>query len=167
MKTRKILLSVAAIICMSFSSKAINPSKTVMPIEAKNTQINFQHFTNYLMNGNPQEIEGYYGTKDKKYIIAIIKNDVKQHDYIGVMVGAKNSKYNPGELRFNFVVENDSMLNGFYYDDRGNAQAVKIKIKTSNAQSACLFRKIHYSEIPNFLFAKEFILSQSPRNRYC
>lgn len=149
MRTRKLVLMLSLAICMSFSAKAGNKSKNVKPTASKNISLNFQHFENYLRNGQPDEVEGFYATVDKRYIVAIIKNDAKEHDFIGVMVKAANSKYTVGELRFNFVQENDSILSGFFYDQNGNAQAMQLKIKTSKSNETCLLTKVAYSEIPN------------------
>lgn len=167
MKTRKLVLMLSAAICFSFSTKAGNRSKNVKPIASKNISLNFQHFENYLRNGRPTEVEGFYATADKKYVIAIIKNETREHDYIGVMVKSSNSTYSLGELRFNFVQENDSTLSGFFYDKNGNAQATQLKIKTSNPSEDCLFSKIAYSEIPNENFVEAVILDQSLHNPDC
>jgi hypothetical protein len=167
MKTRKLILLVAAGICFSFSTKAGNTNKIAKPVELKKLGLNFQYFENYLRNGQPTDVEGFYSTADKKYTVAIIKNDIKEHDYIGVMVKAKNSKYTEGELRFNFVQKNDSTLSGYFYDEHGNAQAIMLQIKTSNPKEDCLLSKIAYSEIPNENFVEKITLDQLLRNLGC
>lgn len=167
MKTRKLVLLLSAAICFSFSTKAENSTKNVQPISSKNLSLNFQHFENYLRNGRPTEVEGFYATADKRYVVAIIKNDAKEHDYIGLMVKSENSKYSEGELRFNFIQETDSTLSGYYYDKNGNAQSVELKIKTSKPNETCLLTKIAYSEIPNENFVKKITLDRSLRNRDC
>ncbi|MEX2380211.1 MAG: hypothetical protein WD530_05675 [Vicingaceae bacterium] len=164
MKTKRLVLMLSAAICFSFSTKAGNSGKIVKPIASKSISLNFQHFDNYLRNGRPLEVEGFYATSDKRYVMAIVKNEAKEHDFIGVMVKAANSKYTTGELRFNFVQENDSILSGFFYDQNGNAQAMQLKIKTSKPNETCLFSKIAYSEIPNENFVEVLTLDQLLRN---
>ncbi|MFB1021962.1 MAG: hypothetical protein QMC40_04295, partial [Vicingaceae bacterium] len=47
-------------------------------------------FCNYLQTGRPKKVEGLYQSPDGRYVIALIKNNERVHDYIGVVRTADN-----------------------------------------------------------------------------
>tara|TARA_B110000046_G_scaffold34410_1_gene37252 strand:- start:21770 stop:21991 length:222 start_codon:yes stop_codon:yes gene_type:complete len=69
---------------------------------------------NYLENGNLKQAEGVYRSPDARYVIALIKNNEKGHDFIGIASEADNSYWKKGEVKFNFVLESNNQLNGYY-----------------------------------------------------
>jgi len=106
------------------SSSFASHRKTVKSIQKTNLNFDVAGFTHYLNNGNPQKLEGVYSTKDKRYVIAIVKNSEKEHDYIGVILNSANKNIKTGDVRFNFVMDSEKNLVGNYYDNNGNSVEV-------------------------------------------
>ncbi|MDB4061582.1 hypothetical protein N8371_07145 [Vicingaceae bacterium] len=59
----------------------------------KTHYLNFDlsNFCNYLENINPKKADGVYRSPDGRHVIALIKNNEKGHDFIGVVCSADNS----------------------------------------------------------------------------
>lgn len=167
MKTRKLVMLMSAVICFSFTATAKKTLKKLSHANEKQVELNLERFIHYLRTAQPLEAEGFYTSADQKYVVAIVKNDTKEHDFIGVVVKSPNGRYSKGELRFNFVQESDSVLTGYYYDDFGNAQSIKLQIKTSNPEKDCLLSKVAYSELPNEYFVEKTTSNQSHQNQDC
>lgn len=167
MKARKLVMLMSAVICFSFTATAKKTVKKLPQLMEKQVEVNFERFNHYLKTAKPLEVEGFYTSINQEYVVAIVKNDAKEHDFIGIMVKSPNGRYAKGELRFNFVQESDSVLTGYYYDDFGNAQSVKLQIKTSNPEKDCLLSKVAYSELPNEYFVEKTTSNQSHQNQDC
>jgi len=75
-------------------------------------------------------------------VIAIIKNNEKGHDYIGVVCAADNPYWKSGEVKFNFVLRNDNKLKGYYYNSSGNYVPVSFSINGDSLQTNRL-RKVN------------------------
>lgn len=123
---KKIKLTIVALIAsmMSVGAQAAN-HKDLKAIKLHNQEFNVAGFSKYLVQGNALEFEGVYRTKDGRYSIAIVKNDVAEHDFIGVMIDSKNEQLKSGDVRFNFVRSSENALEGFYYDNYGNSVPVE------------------------------------------
>ena len=61
----------------------------------------------------------------------IIKKETKFHDFIGVVVSSSNSKWNAGEIRFNFVRNSDGNLEGYFYNKENKAVPVTLPAANS------------------------------------
>ena len=69
-----------------------------------------------------------YKSTDGRYVIALIKNDEKGHDYIGVVCAADNPYWRRGEVKFNFVITAENNLEGYYYNSKGEYVPVSFTI---------------------------------------
>lgn len=128
MKT-SILTSIlfAALLTLSSSAYAKSP-KALKPINKATIELNLSQFCNYLDNGSPHAAEGVYTSPDGRYVVALIKNDVKEHDYIGVVCAADNPYWKKGEVKFNFVLNDSNELKGYYYNSKGDYVPVSFTI---------------------------------------
>lgn len=103
-------------------------TKKLAPVKTHFLDFSVSNFCNYLENGNPRQLEGIYQSPDGRYVIALIKNNEKGHDYIGVVCAADNPYWKRGEVKFNFVVTNNSELQGYYYNSLGEYVPVNFTI---------------------------------------
>lgn len=103
-------------------------AKKLAPLETHHLNFDVLNFCNYLENGNPKLAEGVYQSPDGRYIIALIKNDEKGHDYIGVVCAADNPYWEKGEVKFNFVLTSNNELSGYYYNSSGEYVPVSFTI---------------------------------------
>lgn len=93
--------------------------KSLQPIDKSSIELNLSQFCNYLENGAPTALEGVYASPDGRYVIALVKNNAQQHDYIGIVCAADNAFWSKGDVKFNFVLSDSTELKGFYYNSRG------------------------------------------------
>jgi hypothetical protein len=108
--------------------KMSTQSKKLEPVIRHQLQLDVLSFCNYLQTGRPKKVEGLYQSPDGRYVIALIKNNKKGHDYIGVVCTADNPYWKRGEVKFNFVLRNDNKLEGYYYNSSGNYVPVSFSI---------------------------------------
>lgn len=128
MKKLKISLITLGIL---FSMQSFAGDKNLKPIETeskKEIAIDLSQFGKYLNQENSKTAEGVYTSKDGRYVIAIVKNNEKTHDYIGVVISADNPFWNAGEVKFNFVLNQDNELTGFYYDSKGESHKISFQV---------------------------------------
>lgn len=140
MKTiqRTLLALMVVLVC---SSGAM--SKTVKAISSENkdqVHIDLVQFSKYLKDGNPHQLEGVYSSDDGRYIIALIKNTEKSHDFIGVVISADNSYWTEGEVKFNFVMNSNGKLEGYYYNSNGEAFPMSFTIDNDTLSSKLLHK---------------------------
>lgn len=122
--------------------KTSTQSKKLEPVIRHQLQLDLLSFCNYLQTGRPKKVEGVYKSPDGRYVIAIIKNNEKGHDYIGVVCAADNPYWKRGEVKFNFVLRNDNKLEGYYYNSSGNYVPVSFSINGDSLQTNRL-RKVN------------------------
>jgi acetoacetate decarboxylase len=146
MKKLKVLTAVAATLFFSITAFADNSNKRLAPIEKQAIEFDLSGFGNYLNNGSAQTIEGVYTTEDRRYVIAVVKNQEKSHDYIGVVISADNQYWDKGEVKFNFVKQDDGSLKGFYYDQAGKAYPVTFDTNENGLQSD-MMHKLSVAEV--------------------
>lgn len=108
----------------SFATKA----KKLVPIKKNQLELDINHFCNYLENGTTKKAEGLYRSPDGRYVIALIKNNERGHDYIGVVCAADNKYWKRGEVKFNFVLTANNELEGYYYNSKGEYVPVNFTI---------------------------------------
>jgi hypothetical protein len=124
-----------------------NPAKTVLPIENKVIDFNLDQFKKYLELGTPHQLEGVYSSPDKRYVVAIVKNNDTRHDFIGVVIKAGNAYWKEGEVKFNFVLDESSdKLVGYYYNSEGTPHEVSFCVGGDTLQTDCL-KKVELSKI--------------------
>lgn len=111
--------------------------KTLEPIAKQNIEFSFSQFSNYIKNGSPDLLEGIYVSPDNRYKVAIVKNDTKNHDYIGIVISADNEYWEVGDIKFNFVMKDDVLI-GYYYNAAGQEIPVEFKIVKDNIETNCL-----------------------------
>lgn len=148
MKTLKpiaILLS-AMILFSSLASAA--GTKGLNPVKDHKVSLDVNQFGKYLHDGNPDSLEGIYKSPDGRYLIALIKDSEKGHDFIGVVVSADNPYWEEGQVKFNFVRNDGKKLKGYYYNSKGDAFPVTFKIGSSTIKSK-LLKKVNLKDIPN------------------
>lgn len=136
---------------MIFSMQSFASEKNLKPINKNQTEqvtIDLAQFGKYLMEDYSKTAEGVYRTEDKRYTIAIIKNEENSHDYIGVIISSDNAYWNSGEIRFNFVLESDNKLVGYYYDSKGDEHRVSFQVGEDGVVSN-LFEKVSVEELRN------------------
>ncbi|MBD98524.1 MAG: hypothetical protein CMO34_01665 [Verrucomicrobia bacterium] len=123
---KKIKLTIVALLAsmISISAHAGN-HKELKSIKMSNQDFNVAGFSKYLVQGNAIKVEGVYQTEDGRYSIAIVKNDAKEHDFIGVMINSGNDQIKGGDVRFNFVESSNNNLEGYFYDNYGNSVPVE------------------------------------------
>ena len=136
MKT-SILSSLLISTVLTFNSLTAHTVKKLKTINTSPIEFNITNFCNYLENGNANKVEGVYESSDGKYVFALIKNDARNHDFIGIVVSAENNRWKEGEIKFNFVLNKDT-LNGFYYDDKGNPIPVQFAIGNDSLKTSIL-----------------------------
>ena len=131
MKNLKIVTVLLSLLI--FHSAFSNPgkSKILDSNHKKDIRLNYTQFVKYLDNGNPDSLEGIYKTDDNRYVIAIIKNETKFHDFIGVVISSDNSKWNVGEIKFNFTRNSQGNLEGYYYNESDKAYPVNLPAANS------------------------------------
>ena len=129
-----VLLSIS-IMFSSFSNAA--PTKTLETTEKQKIEFSFLQFCDYLENGNPHKFEGVYASPDNRYKIAIVKNDAKHHDYIGIVISADNKYWEAGDVKFNFVMKGE-VLKGYYYTNSGKELPIQFKIVSDSLEIDCL-----------------------------
>jgi hypothetical protein len=95
------------------------------------------NFHNYLEIGNPHQLEGIYASLDNRYKVAIVKNDAKHHDFIGVVISADNKYWEEGDVKFSFVMK-DEALTGYYYNYSGEEAPIQFKIVEDALDANCL-----------------------------
>ena len=122
--------------------KVSTQSKKLEPVIRHQLQLDIFSFCNYLQTGRPKKAEGVYKSPDGRYVIALIKNNEKGHDYIGVVCAADNPYWKRGEVKFNFVLRNDNKLEGYYYNSSGNYVPVSFSINGDSLQTNRL-RKVN------------------------
>lgn len=107
---------------------SLEASKKLAPLETHHLNFDLSNFCKYLENGNPKRAEGVYQSPDGRYVIALIKNNEKGHDFIGVVCAADNPYWKRGEVKFNFVLDSNNELNGYYYNSLGEYVPVSFTI---------------------------------------
>jgi len=139
-------------ICILFSSFSYgNTPKILKPIEKQKIEFNLLQFCNYLENGNPAQLEGVYASPDKRYLVAIVKNDEKNHDFIGIVIKADNPYWEPGEVRFNFVMKNETLM-GYYYNASGDEFPLEFKIDADTLKTNSL-NKMDLNQVKSNMIA--------------
>ncbi len=134
-----------------FSVQSFASEKNLKPINKNQTEevtIDLSQFGKYLLEDYSKTAEGVYRTEDNRYTIAIIKNEEKSHDYIGVVISSDNKYMKSGEIRFNFVLNSDNELVGYYYDSKGDEHSVSFKLG-ENGLISSLFEKVSIEELRN------------------
>jgi hypothetical protein len=134
-KTALITLCIILVSIASVSGKSVKPIKSN---SNKEIELNLSQFGKYLEDGNAQSIEGVYKTEDNRYLIAVIKNKEKTHDYIGVVVSADNEFWKKGEVKFNFVIGENGELSGLYYDSVGEEHEMMFNLGENGIVSEML-----------------------------
>lgn len=120
-----------------FSSYTYAAPKNLKPIEKQSVEFNLSQFCSYLENGKPHQLEGVYTSPDERYKIAIVKNDEKQHDFIGIVITADNHYWEPGDVKFNFVMK-DNALKGYYYNQAGDEFPMQFQIDADTLNTKSL-----------------------------
>lgn len=147
---RKLKMTFIALGVM-LSMQSFASEKTLKPIETDNQKevvIDLAQFGKYLNQENAKNTEGVYTTEDGRYVIAIVKNNEKSHDYIGIVISADNEFWNQGEVKFNFVLNENNVLEGFYYDSKGENHPIELKVNEKGL--VCDFlRKVSIEELRN------------------
>lgn len=131
------LLAVLSLLLLSFSANA----KKVKPINEnakKEIVLDVAQFGKYLNDGHPHAAEGVYTTEDGRYVIAIIKDEEKSHDFIGVVISADNQYWSDGEVKFNFVLNGSGSLEGLYYNSNGESFPMEFQISENGIESDML-----------------------------
>ncbi|MBL4706839.1 MAG: hypothetical protein JKY48_00165 [Flavobacteriales bacterium] len=134
-----------ALITLSSSTFATK-TKSLKPIVKSSVELNLSQFCNYLENGSPKAAEGVYTSPDGRYVIALVKNNEKEHDYIGIVCAADNSFWKKGEIKFNFVLSDSTELNGYYYNSKGDYVPVNFTIDGDSLKTNKLI-KVDIDEI--------------------
>jgi len=149
MKTFKpIALLLSCMMLFSAMASASGSKKLKTVSKEQNVTLDVNQFGKYLHDGDPDSLEGIYKSRDGRYMIALIKNDKKGHDFIGVVVSADNPYWKEGQLKFNFVRNSDNKLKGYIYNSQGNAFPISFKIGQSTIKSRHL-KKVKLKDIPN------------------
>ena len=140
---------------LTFHSAFTYPKKSRIldSTHKKDINLNYSQFVKYLDNGNPDSLEGIYSTEDKRYVIAVIKNETKFHEFIGVVISSDNPKWSNGEIKFNFVRKSDGILEGYYYN---SDKVSPVVLSTGNSRiGANLLKKLSLQELEvNLLVSK-------------
>ena len=149
MKTFKplaVLLSCLMLFSSVASASGTKNLKTVK--KEQKVLLDVNQFGKYLHEGDPDSLEGIYRSRDGRYLIALIKNDEKGHDFIGVVVSADNPYWEEGQVKFNFVRNSDNKLKGYIYNSQGKAFPISFTIGESTIKSRHL-KKVKLKDIPN------------------
>lgn len=147
------LLAISCMMGFHPNASADEP-KQLHPRTTQEVALDVSQFGKYLHDGNPDLLEGLYRSPDGRYLIALIKNHEKGHDFIGVVVSADNSYWKEGEIKFNFVRNDSGRLKGYYYDSQGVAYPVTFRIGANSIKSR-LLKKVKLKEIPYGVFASK------------
>ena len=136
MKT-KILTSLLISAMLSIGSINAHTKKKLKTIDKTTIEFNVANFCNYLENGNSNGVEGIYKSPNGKYVFALVKNDESNHDFIGVVLASKNNRWKEGEIKFNFMLNKDTLV-GYYYDDKGNPIPVEFAMESDTLKTNVL-----------------------------
>lgn len=147
MKRISLILSLTILMVASTSAQAIGRQKITKPIHKYNVELNLAAFAKYLKIGDASKVEGVYASKDRRYIIAMVRNTVKTHDYIGVVISAENPFWENGEVKFNFVKESNGKMKGYYYDSLGTAYPMAFSIDKNGNIESDLLQKLSVEEV--------------------
>lgn len=128
------------------TSFATNNNKKIKTVKEHQIEFNLLNFCNYLENGNPQNVEGVYTSPDHRYTIALVKNENKCNDFIGVVLAADNPYWKKGEVKFNFVKDENGRLNGYYYNSTGDEFPVEFQISGDSLKTNQL-QKMNLDEV--------------------
>ena len=151
LKSIAVLLSCLMLFSSVASAAGEKNLKTV-----KNEQkviLDVNQFGKYLHDGEPDSLEGIYKSRDGRYLIALVKNDEKGHDFIGVVVSADNPYWEEGQVKFNFVRNDANVLEGYIYNSQGVAFPISFNIGKSTIKSNHL-KKVKLKDVPNGSLAK-------------
>lgn len=153
MKNLKLVAVLLSLLIVQSAFSYPKKSRILDSTHSKDINLNYSQFVKYLDNGNPDSLEGIYATEDKRYVIAVIKNETKFHEFIGVVISSENSKWNNGEIKFNFVRNNDGSLEGYYYN---SDKASPVKLSTGSSRIGInLLKKIALQDLEvNLLVSK-------------
>lgn len=137
MKTKILtcLLLVGALI--TTSTVQAHTNKKLKIIDKTVLQFNVSNFCNYLEKGNSNGVEGVYKSPNGKYIFALVKNDERSHDFIGVVLSAEDNRWQEGEIKFNFMLHQDTLV-GYYYDDKDNPIPVEFALESDTLKTNVL-----------------------------
>lgn len=152
MKKLKLIALLLGAVILNSAFVSAKGSKNVIPLKKNEIELDYSQFGKYLHDGNPDSIEGVYRSADKRYVIALIKNETSTHDFIGVVVSADNPYWKEGEVKFNFKRKDSQILEGFYYDSEGVAYPITFKIGKSTIDTE-LLEKVDLVEIEAGTFA--------------
>ncbi len=144
-KIAKTALIIGMLVLGSTTSFA-NNNKQLKTVKEHQIEFNLLNFCNYLENGNPQEVEGIYSSPDQRYMIALVKNDNKCNDFIGVVLSADNPHWKKGEVKFNFVKDEAGHLQGYYYNSSRDQFPVDFEISGDSLKTDRL-QKLEVEEI--------------------
>lgn len=146
MKKIKLLALLMGALILNSGFVSAKGSKNAIPMKKNEIELDYSQFGKYLHDGNPDSIEGVYRSADKRYVIALIKNETNSHDFIGVVVSADNPYWKEGEVKFNFKRKDSQVLEGYYYDSKGIAYPITFKIGKSTIDTE-LIEKVDLVEI--------------------
>lgn len=118
----------------------VTNTKKLSPLEKHQLDFDLFNFCNYLENGDLKPAEGVYSSPDGRYVIALIKNNEKGHDYIGVVCAADNPYWKRGEVKFNFVLTATNKLEGYYYNSSGEYVPVSFSVEGDSLQTNRLIK---------------------------
>lgn len=124
---------------LSFNGLTAHTVKKLKTINTEPIAFSLTNFCNYLENGNKNGVEGVYKSSDGKYVFALVKNNAKNHDFIGIVISTENDRWKEGEIKFNFVLNEDT-LNGFYYNDQGTTTPVQFAIGNDSLKTNVLMK---------------------------
>lgn len=122
---------------MNVNAKSL---KKVTKRQIDMSKFNLAQFGKYLQDGNPHAVEGVYRTKDGRYSLAIVRNLDSAHDFIAIVLDADNKFWNPGEIKFNFIQNDSTELEGLYYNSKGEATPIEFEINEKGIVSGMLRR---------------------------
>lgn len=148
MKTMKSIAMLLGCMLLFSQIASAGGTKDLSPVKDHQVQLDVSQFGKYLHDGSPDSLEGLYKSPDGRYLIALIKNSEKNHDFIGVVVSAENPYWKEGEVKFNFVRNDSNKLKGYYYNSKGEAFPVTFKIGSSTIKSK-LLKKVKLKDVPN------------------
>lgn len=148
----KIAVSFFLLLFLQLHTFGKTSGKELKPIKDLETSINLPQFLNYLENGNPHALEGVYQSADGRYLIALVKNDRLEHDFIGVVLAADNKYWQKGAVKFNFVNSTATTLSGYYYTQQGHYIPICFELKDDQLQNE-LLKKIDFTSLKNSILA--------------
>lgn len=104
------------------------------------SKFNLAQFGKYLQDGHPHAVEGVYMTKDGRYSLAIVRNQDSTHDFIAIVLEADNKFWNSGDVKFNFIQNDSTELEGLYYNSAGEASPIDFEISENGLISDYLIK---------------------------